>query len=234
MKTIKKWIMEGCMSMALLTVLTGCSQTTEAQQQTQEEIRTDTDNQVTPEVSKEQEDEQKEEEKTSREPEQADGQSKESEKPEQADGQSKESEKPEQADEQSNESEKPEQADGQLNESENEQTEPRKITPSEGTEYLGGKVHSVEDDGMVLAQTTVRGVDERDIILVDEKEAKKIPVKFTEDTKVEHWTIEGGGADIDMKEAALSDLQAGLGVELEGFYEGDNFVATRILIEVYK
>ena len=221
MKTIKKWIMEGCMSMALLTVLTGCSQTTEAQQQTQEEIRTDTDNQVTPEVSKEQEDEQKEEEKTSREP-------------EQADGQSKESEKPEQADEQSNESEKPEQADGQLNESENEQTEPRKITPSEGTEYLGGKVHSVEDDGMVLAQTTVRGVDERDIILVDEKEAKKIPVKFTEDTKVEHWTIEGGGADIDMKEAALSDLQAGLGVELEGFYEGDNFVATRILIEVYK
>ena len=221
MKTIKKWIMEGCMSMALLTVLTGCSQTTEAQQQTQEEIRTDTDNQVTPEVSKEQEDEQKEEEKTSREP-------------EQADGQSKESEKPEQADEQSNESEKPEQADGQLNESENEQTEPRKITPSEGTEYLGGKVHSVEDDGMVLAQTTGRGVDERDIILVDEKEAKKIPVKFTEDTKVEHWTIEGGGADIDMKEAALSDLQAGLGVELEGFYEGDNFVATRILIEVYK
>jgi hypothetical protein len=208
MKTIKKWIMEVCMSMALLTALTGCSQTTEAQQQTQEEIRTETDNQVTPEVSKEQEDEQKEEEKTSREP--------------------------EQADEQSNESEKPEQADGQLNESENEQTEPRKITPSEGTEYLGGKVHSVEDDGMVLAQTTVRGVDERDIILVDEQEAKKIPVKFTEDTKVEHWTIEGGGADIDMKEAALSDLQAGLGVELEGFYEGDNFVATRILIEVYK
>ena len=208
MKTIKKWIMEGCMSMALLTVLTGCSQTTEAQQQTQEEIRTETDNQAPQEVSKEQEDEQKEEEKTSREP--------------------------EQADEQSNESEKPEQADGQLNESENEQTEPRKITPSEGTEYLGGKVHSVEDDGMVLAQTTVRGVDERDIILVDEQEAKKIPVKFTEDTKVEHWTIEGGGADIDMKEAALSDLQAGLGVELEGFYEGDNFVATRILIEVYK
>ncbi|MCI8523980.1 MAG: hypothetical protein HFI62_12355 [Lachnospiraceae bacterium] len=208
MKTIKKWIMEVCMSMALLTALTGCSQTTEAQQQTQEEIRTETDNQAPQEVSKEQEDEQKEEEKTSREP--------------------------EQADEQSNESEKPEQADGQLNESENEQTEPRKITPSEGTEYLGGKVHSVEDDGMVLAQTTVRGVDERDIILVDEQEAKKIPVKFTEDTKVEHWTIEGGGADIDMKEAALSDLQAGLGVELEGFYEGDNFVATRILIEVYK
>ncbi len=208
MKTIKKWIMEVCMSMALLIALTGCSQTTEAQQQTQEEIRTETDNQAPQEVSKEQEDEQKEEEKTSREP--------------------------EQADEQSNESEKPEQADGQLNESENEQTEPRKITPSEGTEYLGGKVHSVEDDGMVLAQTTVRGVDERDIILVDEQEAKKIPVKFTEDTKVEHWTIEGGGADIDMKEAALSDLQAGLGVELEGFYEGDNFVATRILIEVYK
>ena len=221
MKTIKKWIMEVCMSMALLTALTGCSQTTEAQQQTQEEIRTETDNQAPQEVSKEQGEEQKEQEKTSRES-------------EQADGQSKESEKPEQADEQSNESEKPEQADGQLNESENEQTEPRKITSSEGTEHLGGKVHSVEDDGMVLAQTTVRGVDESDIILVDEKEAKKIPVKFTEDTKVEHWTIEGGGADIDMKEAALSDLQAGLGVELEGFYEGDNFVATRILIEVDK
>lgn len=119
-------------------------------------------------------------------------------------------------------------------ESEADQSTPRQVAFSEGTEHLGGKVQSVSDDGMVFAQTTVKGEDESMVTIVDEKDAKKISVKFTEDTKVEHWIIQGGGAGIDMQDAEISDIKAGQGVELEGNYEGENFVAVRVLIEEYK
>ena len=36
-----------------------------------------------------------------------------------------------------------------------------------------------------------------------------------------------------MREAAVSDLEEGMGVELEGYYEGETFVATRVIMEVY-
>lgn len=108
---------------------------------------------------------------------------------------------------------------------------PNEIGTQAGTEFLSGKIQSVEEDGMIIAQTTI--LEDSMVTLVDEKDAKKISVKFTEDTKVEHWTIKGGGADIDRKDAALSDLTAGMGVEMEGYYEGEAFVAIRVLIEEY-
>lgn len=106
------------------------------------------------------------------------------------------------------------------------------MKPSQGTEHLGGKVQSPHSDGMILAQTTL--VDEDGMVtLLEVKDAKKIPVIFTADTKAEHWIIQGGGAGIDMKEASLSDLEEGMGVELEGYFEGEDFVATRVIIEEY-
>lgn len=106
------------------------------------------------------------------------------------------------------------------------------LDKAKGTEFLGGKVQNPQADGMTLAQTTI--VDENgSVTMLDMKDAKRISVKFTPDTKVEHWTIQGGGAGIDMREAAVSDLEEGMGVELEGYYEGETFVATRVIMEVY-
>lgn len=106
------------------------------------------------------------------------------------------------------------------------------VNTTQGVEHLGGKVQSPQEDGMILAQTTI--MDENNqVTLLTVEDAKKIPVKFTADTKVEHWTIQGGGAGIDMKEAVFSDLKEGMGVELEGYFEGDVFVATKVIIEVY-
>lgn len=103
---------------------------------------------------------------------------------------------------------------------------------SEGKEHLGGKVQNPQTDGMTLAQTTLTD-EEGMVTLLEVKDAKKIPVKFTADTKVEHWTIQGGGAGIDMRDAAVSELEEGMGVELEGYYEGETFVATRVIMEEY-
>ena len=106
------------------------------------------------------------------------------------------------------------------------------IDSSQGTEHLGGKVQSPQADGMILAQTTLMDEDGM-VTLLEVKDAKKIPVIFTEDTKAEHWIIQGGGAGIDMKEASLSDLEENMGVELEGYFEDEDFVATRVIIEEY-
>lgn len=103
---------------------------------------------------------------------------------------------------------------------------------SEGTEHLGGKVQNPQADGMTLAQTTLTDEDGT-VTLLDVEEAEKIPVRFTEETKVEHWTIQDGGAGIDMREAAVSDLEEGMGVELEGYYDGGTFVAARVIMEEY-
>lgn len=169
-----------CMSMMLLAGLTGCTKTTEATSQSQEETGNGEDDQMAPENDQEA------------------------------------------------------QGNPDVDMQENDQATTESVSFNEGTEFLGGKVQSVEEDGMIFAQTTIKGEDDSMVTLVDEKDAKKISVKFTADTKVEHWTIQGGGAGIDRKDAQLSDLKPGLGVELEGLYEGEGFVAARILIEEYK
>ncbi len=107
--------------------------------------------------------------------------------------------------------------------------EGQKIDFAEGEEHPGGKVQNPSADGMTLAKTTV--MEGNSVILLEEKDAEKIPVRFTADTKVERWTIQGGGANIDMKAAAVSDLKAGMGVELVGRFEGETFVASKVIIE---
>ncbi len=112
-----------------------------------------------------------------------------------------------------------------------EEQKGQNIDFAEGEEHLGGKVQNPSADGMTLAKTTV--MEGNSVILLEEKDAEKIPVRFTADTKIERWTIQGGGANIDMKEAAVSDLKAGMGVELVGRFEGETFVASKVIIEEY-
>ncbi|MDE7358118.1 MAG: hypothetical protein K2N39_01580 [Lachnospiraceae bacterium] len=123
-------------------------------------------------------------------------------------------------------------ADSGAGDAEEPQEKGQAVHTSQGTEHLGGTVQEPKADGMTLAQTTLLD-DDGMVTLLEVKDAKKIPVKFTADTRVEHWTIQGGGAGIDMREAAATDLQAGQTVELEGYYDGETFVATKVIMEEY-
>lgn len=123
-------------------------------------------------------------------------------------------------------------ADSATEASNEQEEENHTVTVSQGTEHLGGKVQDPQADGMTFAQTTLLDGDGM-VTLLDVEEAKKIPVKFTEDTKIEHWIIQGGGAGIDMQDAAVSDLKEGMSVELEGYFDGETFVATKVIMEDY-
>ena len=48
------------------------------------------------------------------------------------------------------------------------------------------------------------------------------------------WTIKGGGEDIKEEEAAFSELQDGTGLEAQGYFDGDEFIAEKVIIEVYE
>lgn len=105
------------------------------------------------------------------------------------------------------------------------------VKVSEGTEHLGGKIWKLQEDGMTFAHTSL--VEDNEVTILDVEDAEKIQVKYTEETEVEHWIIQGGGAGIDMQEAAFSDLKEGMGVELEGYFDGETFVATKVIMEDY-
>lgn len=105
------------------------------------------------------------------------------------------------------------------------------VKVSEGTEHLGGKIWKLQEDGMTFAHTSL--VEDNEVTILDVEDAEKIQVKYTTETKVEHWIIQGGGAGIDMQEAAFSDLKEGTGVELEGYFDGETFVATKVIMEDY-
>ena len=59
-------------------------------------------------------------------------------------------------------------------------------------------------------------------------------IHCTDSTVFEHWTIQGGGAGIEKKEAAFSDIKEGSGLEAEGYFDGEEFIADKVIIEVYQ
>ncbi len=102
-------------------------------------------------------------------------------------------------------------------------------------ENIGGKVTSIAQDSFVISRVIV---DENGVILVMPGEGSPdevlTTIHCTDSTVYEHWTIQGGGAGIEKKEAAFSDITEGSGLEAEGYFDGEEFVANKVIIEVYQ
>ncbi|MCI8613868.1 hypothetical protein D7V94_10765 [Parablautia intestinalis] len=104
---------------------------------------------------------------------------------------------------------------------------------------IGGKVRSVAQDSFVLSLTLWE--DSKDgtgsCIVVPEPgspEEKLVTVRCPDGACYERWTIEGGGAGIQKDEASFSEIREETGLEAEGHYEGDEFVADKVIIEIYE
>ncbi len=50
----------------------------------------------------------------------------------------------------------------------------------------------------------------------------------------ERWRIQGGGAGIDVEKAAFTEISEGIGLEAQGRFEGEEFMAEKVIIEVYE
>lgn len=105
---------------------------------------------------------------------------------------------------------------------------------SQDAEIIGGKVRSVSSDSIVISRTLI---DEEGMVTMPEAgsaDEQLVTIRCTESTDFELWTIQGGGAGIDTKDAVFSDIKEDSGIEAEGHFEGEEFVADKVIIEVYK
>ena len=108
-----------------------------------------------------------------------------------------------------------------------------KFSISQDSMIIGGKVRSVTQDGFILSRVLI----EDSFVVIPEAgspEEELVTVCYTDLTTFECWIIQGGGAGIETKEAVSSDIQEGGGLEVTGYFDGEEFVAEKVIIEIYE
>lgn len=109
------------------------------------------------------------------------------------------------------------------------------ISISKTDEIIGGNVRSISNDSFVISRTLID--EDGYVTLPPEKGSPDevlVTIRCTDSTVFEHWTIQGGGARIDKRNAAFSEIKEDGGLEAEGYFDGDAFVAKKVIIETYQ
>ena len=123
-----------------------------------------------------------------------------------------------------------------------EEDGPEKVQPEEDNPekiLIGGKVRSIAKNSFVLSLTLWEDAEDGkgSTVVIPQPgspEEELVSVRCGDLVVYELWTIQGGGAGIQKEEASFSEIQEGTGLEAEGHYEGDEFVADKVIIEVYE
>lgn len=107
------------------------------------------------------------------------------------------------------------------------------------TEELEGIVKSVGDGNAVIIRAITEERDDGSLVMVGsapgyEAEEDLVNVSFKETAEYELRIVKNGGVnpdeDVSIKEAAFSDIKESASISLEGCYEGDIFVAEKVII----
>lgn len=115
---------------------------------------------------------------------------------------------------------------------------------SNGTEnrelvFIGGKVRSVSQDSFVISLTlSEESADGYGSVVVmpeaGSPEEELVTVRCMDSTVFKRWTIKGSGEDIKEEEAVFSEIQEGTGLEAQGYFDGKEFLAEKVIIEIYE
>ncbi len=122
------------------------------------------------------------------------------------------------------------------NDSDNSVSDTLPENDSQDSIFIGGKVRSIAQDSFVISRTLYDNEDASLVIMPEEgsPEEELVTIRCLDSTTFERWTIQGGGADIVTDEAAFSDLKKGDGLEAKGHFDGEEFVAEKVIIEIYE
>lgn len=111
-------------------------------------------------------------------------------------------------------------------------------TVNEDTTTIGGIVRSVARDSFVISRTLMddSGDGGFSVTIPEEgsPEEELVTIHCSDTTIFELWTIQDGGAGITTNEAAFSDIQKDGGLEAEGYFDGEDFIAGKVIIEIYE
>ena len=105
------------------------------------------------------------------------------------------------------------------------------------TEELEGNVKSIGDGSAVIIKAITEEMENGVSIMVVpgyETEEDLVNVSFKETTEYELRVVKNGGVnpdeDVSVREAAFSDIKENASISLEGYYEGDVFVAEKVVL----
>ena len=132
--------------------------------------------------------------------------------------------------------------EGSNDESASDSSSINKFSISQDSMIIGGKVRSITQDGFILSRVLMEEVENSangkgSVVVIPEAgspEEELVTVRYTDMTTFECWIIQGGGAGIETKEAVSSDIQEGGGLEVTGYFDGEEFVAEKVIIEIYE
>lgn len=108
-----------------------------------------------------------------------------------------------------------------------------------GTEELEGNVKSIGDGSAVIIKAITEEMENGSLVMIGsasgyEAEDDLVNVSFKETTEYELRVVKNGGVnpdeDVTVKKAAFSDIKEGAMISLEGYYEGDVFVAEKVVL----
>lgn len=104
---------------------------------------------------------------------------------------------------------------------------------------IGGKVRSVSQDSFVISLTlSEESADGYGSVVVmpeaGSPEEELVTVRCMDSTVFKQWTIKGSGEDIKEEEAVFSEIQEGTGLEAQGYFDGKEFLAEKVIIEIYE
>lgn len=111
------------------------------------------------------------------------------------------------------------------------------IVPEEGEEHLGGRVRNLGDNSVTVSKIFIEENENSDIVYLPgegSQEEQLVTVNFADDTEFQYWVIKGSGGNIDMRKSSFSEIKEGSHLEMYGNYDGDIFIASKVIIEVYE
>ncbi len=107
------------------------------------------------------------------------------------------------------------------------------------TEQLNGNVRGIGDNGIVIIKVKTEELEEGVSLAIqpasdNETAEDYVDVNFTDDTTFELRVVKNGGVnpdeDVTVKEASISDIVGDMSVTLEGYYDGEVFVAEKVVL----
>ncbi len=107
------------------------------------------------------------------------------------------------------------------------------------TEQLDGNVRGIGDNGIVIIKVKTEELEDGVSLAIqpasgNETAEDYVDVNFTDDTTFELHVVKNGGVnpdeDVTVKEASISDIVGDMSVTLEGYYDGEIFVAGKVVL----
>lgn len=121
-----------------------------------------------------------------------------------------------------------------------ENSEPASGPENGKTEQLDGNVRGIGDNGIVIIKTRTEETEEEGVSLAiapapgNETAEDYVDVNFADHVKFECRVVKNGGLnpeeDVTIKEAFFSDIKDDMSVTLEGYYDGDVFIAEKVIL----